>query len=185
VAAVGFELYCQMLDEAVQLAQFDGDGRDGSAPARWEPVRIDVPVDAYIPETYVPYEVAKIDVHRRIAAAREIAALEGVRAELEDRFGPPPDPVENLIGLQEARIRLGAHGVRTLELRGEQLALAPVELDSDQAKSVRGRVEGAIYESRSQTLRVRVDDDVEQRFAAIRRLAEALSDVSAPAGQPA
>ena len=49
-----------------------------------------MPVDAYIPGDYVPYEVAKIDVHRRIAAAREPAELGGSRDELEDRFGPPP-----------------------------------------------------------------------------------------------
>ena len=66
VAAVGFELYCQMLDEAVQQLAGEADGR--RAPRRrWEPVRLDVPVDAYIPADYIPYEVAKIDVHRRIA----------------------------------------------------------------------------------------------------------------------
>jgi len=53
-----------------------------------EPVRLDVNVDAYVPTDYVPYEQAKIDVHRRIAAARELAELGELREELIDRFGP-------------------------------------------------------------------------------------------------
>ena len=69
-------------------------------------MRLDVPVDAYIPAYYIPYEVAKIDIHRRIAASRDPEELARLREELEDRFGPPPEPVDNLIRLQEARIKL-------------------------------------------------------------------------------
>ncbi len=50
-------------------------------------MRLDVNVDAYVPSDYIPYEQAKIDVHRRIAAAREVADLVLLREELEDRFG--------------------------------------------------------------------------------------------------
>src|SRR5207253_2819046 len=67
VAALGFELYMQMLDEAVAAAT-DGAG----AEEDWEPVRLDVNVDAYVPSDYIGYEQAKVDVHRRIAAAREV-----------------------------------------------------------------------------------------------------------------
>ncbi|MEO0764335.1 MAG: tetratricopeptide repeat protein, partial [Pseudomonadota bacterium] len=59
-----FELYLQMLDEAV-AARSDGEtGGEPEGDGRWEPVRIEVPVDAYIPPAYIPFEVAKIDVHR-------------------------------------------------------------------------------------------------------------------------
>src|SRR6202035_1025314 len=80
VAALGFELYMQMLDEAVAAAA-DGAGADED----WEPVRLDVNVDAYVPSDYIPYEQAKIDVHRRIAGARDVADLGLLREELEDR----------------------------------------------------------------------------------------------------
>ena len=70
VAALGFELYLPMLDEAVAR-----DGRARRATDEPEPVRLDVNVDAYVPADYIPYEQAKIDVHRRIAAAREVADL--------------------------------------------------------------------------------------------------------------
>ena len=54
-------------------------------------MRLDVNVDAYVPADYIPYEQAKVDVHRRIAAAREVADLAELRDELEDRFGDDPD----------------------------------------------------------------------------------------------
>ena len=76
VAALGFELYMQMLDEAVRAADEDETELD------FEPVRLDVNVDAYVPADYIPYEQAKVDVHRRIAGARDVGELEELRAEL-------------------------------------------------------------------------------------------------------
>ena len=58
---------------------------------------MDLPVDAYVPGDYVPYEAAKIEMHRRVAGAREVAELIVLREELEDRFGPVPEPLDNLI----------------------------------------------------------------------------------------
>ncbi len=138
VAALGFELYMQMLDEAVATAEREaGEGGEESERERPEPVRLDVDVDAYVPADYVAYEQAKIDVHRRIAGAREVADVEELRDELEDRFGPVPEPLENLLALQRARIKLGAAGARTVSFRGGRLAVAPIELDSRRAKRLR------------------------------------------------
>ena len=103
VAALGFELYMQMLDEAV--AELGGDG-DGSGDER-EPVRLDVNVDAYVPADYVPYEQAKIDVHRRIAGAREVAELHELRA----RAGGPLRPAAAAAG-EPAAAAAGAHQAR-------------------------------------------------------------------------
>src|SRR5437588_11655856 len=103
-----------MRDGAVAAAE------DGAGPAEeeWEPVRLDVNVDAYVPTDYIPYEQAKVDVHRRIAAAREVAELAELRGELEDRFGPVPDPLHNLILLQQARIKLGLAGAPAVKVPG-------------------------------------------------------------------
>ena len=92
-------------------------------------MRIDVKVDAYVPADYVPYEQAKIDVHRRIAAAREVADLVALREELEDRFGAVPEPLENLLTLQQARIKLGQAGARAVSFRQGRLAVTPVDLE--------------------------------------------------------
>ncbi|MEX0992584.1 MAG: transcription-repair coupling factor [Solirubrobacterales bacterium] len=182
VAAIGFELYCQLLDDAVRLAELAGEGDDAEqvaqSAASEEPVRLDIPVDAYVPETYIPYEVAKIDAHRRVAAARTAAELEGLRAELADRFGPLPQPVENLVALQGVRVNLGAAGARTAELRGEKLAIGPLDLDSKQVAELRGRLEGAIYESASRTLRIRAGEDPSQRLSTARAVADALEQLA-------
>jgi transcription-repair coupling factor (superfamily II helicase) len=175
VAAVGFELYCQMIDEAV--AETDGAARAGEeAP---EPVRLDVPVDAYLPASYIPFEAAKIDVHRRIAAARSPGELRGIRDELTDRFGPPPPEVENLLALQRARIELGLAGARSIEFRGGRLSVTGIELDSEGAGVLRERLEGALYEWRERTAGVSVPNEPEARLAAVLAMAEALREAKA------
>jgi transcription-repair coupling factor (superfamily II helicase) len=172
VAAVGFELYCQMIDEAVGEAAGAGEAGE-EAP---EPVRLDVPVDAYLPAAYVPFEAAKIDVHRRIAAAREPGGVRAIRDELEDRFGPLPPSAENLLKLQLARIELGLAGARSVEFRGGRLSVGGVELDSTGAGILAEQVEGALYEWREQTAAVRVGGDPEERLAAVLAMAEGLRE---------
>jgi transcription-repair coupling factor (superfamily II helicase) len=168
-----------MLDEAVHAERLERDGGAEGADdsSAWEPVRLDVPVDAYIPASYIPYEVAKIDVHRRIAGAREPADLALLADELEDRFGPVPEPVENLLKLQEARIKLGRAGARIVELRGERLVVSPIELDSTQAKALRAEIPEVVYESLKRTLRVRLPEEPAERFPAVLRVSDALLGV--------
>ncbi len=173
VAALGFELYMQMLDEAVGAAS------DGfAAEDEWEPVRLDVNVDAYVPADYIPYEQAKVEVHRRIAAAREVADLVALREELEDRFGDLPDPLRNLILLQQARIKLGQAGARAVTFRGGRLAVTPIELDSVRAKQIRAEIPEALYESGKSQLSVRVGDDPVKQFPAVVRAADVLLAVT-------
>jgi transcription-repair coupling factor (superfamily II helicase) len=169
VAALGFELYMQMLDEAVQAAEPRAEGEEPS-----EPVRLDVNVDAYVPADYVPYEQAKIEVHRRVAGALEVADVERLREELEDRFGPVPEPLENLLVLQRARIKFGQAGARTVSFRGERLAVVPIELDSARAKRLRGELPGALYESGRSQVSVRVPKDGKERFPAVVKAADVL-----------
>jgi transcription-repair coupling factor (superfamily II helicase) len=172
VAAVGFELYVSMLDEAVRLLSGD------SADETREPVRMDLPVDAYVPGDYVPYEAAKIEVHRRIAGAREVAQLIMLREELVDRFGPIPAPLDNLIRLQDARIKLGRAGARSVDFRGGRLSVAPIELDSYGAKALRERIPEALYESGRSTVRVRLPEDAAERFHAVVAASEAILELA-------
>ena len=171
VAALGFELYMQMLDEAVAASE------DGAGGEEWEPVRLDVNVDAYVPADYIPYEQAKVDVHRRIAAARDVAELRELRDELADRFGPVPEPLANLISLQEARLKLGSVGARAVTFRGDRFAVTPLDLDSAGAKRVREEIPGAVYESGRSQLSIRVPDDPHKRFPAVLRAADVLLTV--------
>jgi transcription-repair coupling factor (superfamily II helicase) len=172
VAAVGFELYCQMIDEAVAEA---GEPEEGGEEAP-EPVRLDVPVDAYLPATFVPFEAAKIDIHRRIVAAREPGQLRAIRDELGDRFGQLPPQAENLLKLQRARIELGLAGARSVEFRGGKLTVTGVELDSTGSGVLSERVEGALYEWREQTAAIRVAGDPDERLAAVLAMAAGLRE---------
>jgi transcription-repair coupling factor (superfamily II helicase) len=169
VAALGFELYMQMLDEAVREMSEDGDREDQP-----EPVRLDVNVDAYVPADYVPYEQAKVDIHRRIAAGRDVGELEELRAELADRFGDLPEPLENLITLQQARIKLGQAGAQVVSFRNGRLAVTPIELDAAHAKQLREQLPGAIYESGRSQLTMRVPEAPGERFPAVIRTADVL-----------
>jgi transcription-repair coupling factor (superfamily II helicase) len=180
VAAVGFELYCQMIDEAVAEAAGDDDDRE-EAP---EPVRLDVPVDAYLPATFVPFEAAKIDIHRRIVAAREPGQLRAIRDELDDRFGQLPPQAENLLKLQRARIELGLAGARAVEFRGGKLTVTGVELDSTGSGVLSEQVEGALYEWREHAASLRVPGDPDERLEAVLALAVALREAKR-AAEPA
>jgi transcription-repair coupling factor (superfamily II helicase) len=184
VAALGFELYMQMLDQAVLEGlraappRERGDGLTAEdalaqedAP---EPVRLDVNVDAYVPADYIAYEQAKIEVHRRVAAAVEVAEVEQLREELEDRFGPVPPPLENLLSLQRARIKFGQAGARTVSFRGDRLAVVPIDLDSARAKRLREELPDALYESGRSQVSMRVPRDGEGRFPTVVRAADVL-----------
>jgi transcription-repair coupling factor (superfamily II helicase) len=172
VAAVGFELYCQMLEDAAEALRTGGVELPEEPR---EPVRIDVDVDAYVPSEYIPFEAAKIDVHRRVAAAREPGELRALREELEDRFGPVPGSVANLLDLQRVRITLGDAGVRTVEFRAGRLRVSPVDLDSDQVATLNERVDEAIYQWREKTVALPVPDDPTARLGALIAVAEGTS----------
>jgi transcription-repair coupling factor (superfamily II helicase) len=166
----------QMLDDAVAEAAPEGVG--GEMP---EPVRLDVNVDAYIPADYIAYEQAKIDVHRRIAGAREVADLALLRDELEDRFGEVPPPLLNLLALQQARIKLGQAGARAVSFRGDRLAVTPIDLDAERAKRLKEALPESTYEPGRAQLSVRVPKEPEQRFPAVVAAADALLAVATEA----
>ena len=172
VAAVGFELYCQLIDEAV--AEMAGRDEDEETA---EPVRLDVGVDAYLPAAYIPFEAAKIDIHRRIAAARRPGDLRLIADEMVDRFGALPEEAENLLTLQRARIELGLAGASAVQFRGGKLTVVGIELDSEAADSLGKLVDGVLYDWRAKEVSIRVDNDPAPRLKAIASLGEALSAV--------
>jgi transcription-repair coupling factor (superfamily II helicase) len=167
----------QMLDEAVRTAEREaGEAQDGEGAEleRPDPVRLDVNVDAYVPADYIPYEQAKIDVHRRVAGALEVADVEQLREELEDRFGPVPEPLANLLALQRARIKFGQAGARTVSFHGDRLAVVPIALDSRRAKRLREELPEAMYESGRSQMSMRVAKDASERFPSVVRAADVL-----------
>ena len=117
--AVGYDLYCKMLNEAVKNM------RDGAEEEESFETSIDLPVDAYIPSTYIKNELQKLDMYKRVAGIETREELEDLQEEFIDRFGEPPKPVLNL--LQIALLKAKAHEVFlvSVEQKGEQLLLTP------------------------------------------------------------
>src|SRR5207244_12843788 len=111
VAAVGFELYVELLNEAV--AELSGRKRIAARP-----VRMDARIDAYVPASYIGSEALKIDLHRRLALAEDEDELRELRAATEDRYGPIPEPVENLFAIQAAKRKVARAGADYLVFRG-------------------------------------------------------------------
>lgn len=97
IAAIGYELYCQLLENAVRAQK--------KLPIQSHlDVTIELPWKAYLPHNYLPGERYRIDVYRRLARARSIEDLETIRAELVDRAGPLPEIARHFLDLAELRL---------------------------------------------------------------------------------
>ena len=173
VAALGFELYLSMLDDAVRAA-----GPPSANDQDYEPVRFDIDVDAYIPTAYVPYEQAKIDVHRRIAASREVADLALLSEELADRFGPLPVELENLIRLQQARVKLGQAGAGVVTIRGERMVVTPLDFSEAQQQTLGKELPQSKYEPGRAQLSLTLPAEGAERLTMIASVATVLLAVS-------
>lgn len=109
--AVGYDLYCKMLNEAVKNLK--------GIPTTLEDFNtlVDLDVDAFIPPTYIVNEVQKLDIYKRIASVENTAESDEMRGELLDRFGAVPKSVENLLRI--ALIRVQAHQIYVTEIKGK------------------------------------------------------------------
>ena len=125
IASVGFDLYTRMLAEAVARLRADREGRAPEVPP--PPVSLDLPVPAYIPESYVEELEGRVALYQRIAGLRSAAAAADLRAEIEDRYGEPPHPVERLFGLVRVRLAAGAAGVAAVRVEGGSVVVAAAE----------------------------------------------------------
>jgi transcription-repair coupling factor (superfamily II helicase) len=150
VAAVGFELYVELLSEAV--AELSGQRR-----LAVRPVRVEAQVDAYVPAAYIGSEALKIDLHRRLALTETEDEIRELRASVEDRFGPLPEPVENLFAIQEAKLKLAALGADYLVFRGGRATVGPLLLGSGELRELRGRLDTAVFTSAKREVSLRRD----------------------------
>ena len=166
VAAVGFELYVEMLNEAV--AEMQGQKRIAARP-----VRVDARVDAYVPSAYVDSEALRIDVHRRLALAETEDELRELQLALEDRFGPLPEPVENLFRIQEAKIKVALLGADYLVFQGGKATVGRLVLGSGELRELRDRAKTAIYASSSQEVSMRGQEEIGQAVALVDAILDA------------
>jgi transcription-repair coupling factor (superfamily II helicase) len=121
MADVGFDLYTRLLAEAVEERRA---ARDGREPERERPGAVmDLPVDAHLPDPYVPDEAQKLELYRRLARARTTGEVAAFRQELLDRFGPLPPPALRLAEVAELRLAAEAAGIASLTREEGQLVV--------------------------------------------------------------
>lgn len=142
IAGVGFDLYVRMVSEAVAAykkalrvdpaaaeAAADAAERAGESEAQIdEDLRVELPVDATIPEEYVPHERLRLEAYTKFAAARSDDDVADVLDELTDRYGPVPQPVQRLAALARLRGLAARLGVREIVAQGKSIRFAPVQL---------------------------------------------------------
>ncbi|MFR9730027.1 transcription-repair coupling factor [Saccharopolyspora sp. MS10] len=154
IAGVGFDLYVRLVGEAVEAFKQHAGAESGDVERELAEVRVDLPVDAHIPHDYVPGERLRLEAYRKIAAAGDQAALDAVRAELEDRYGPPPEPVLRLLAVAAFRQVCREHGVTEVTLQGSSLRVAPLELADSQQMRLKRLHPKAVYKPTVRTVSV-------------------------------
>ena len=117
IAAVGFDLYCRLLDEAMR--ELKGE----SAPDHPEP-DVKIAVSAYIPDEYVPNADQKMEFYQRLADAQRIVELLEIREEMEDRFGRMPEPTRSLMHIMEIKVMARQIGLEKVQLEKSRFVMA-------------------------------------------------------------
>jgi transcription-repair coupling factor (superfamily II helicase) len=155
ISAVGFDLYCRLLAKAIQdlKAQAEDAPEGIETPFTLSPEAtgptIGLPLDALLPEHYVPEDNLRLGIYRRMAGLTAVKEVEQIRQELEDRFGSLPEEVENLIFLLRVKVLATLAGVATVSTEGQTVVVGLGTV----AEVKRRRSEGRLPEG------VRIVDD--------------------------
>ena len=161
IAGVGFDLYVRMVSEAVAaykkaLARSGKAGADaiGFEEGGEEDVelRIELPVDATVPEDYIPHERLRLEAYTKFAAARSGEQVDDVLEELADRYGPVPEATARLAALARLRALAAELGVREIVAQGKSVRFAPVDLPESARMKVTRLYPGTVLKPATRTI---------------------------------
>ncbi len=178
IAAVGYDLYCEMVTEAVkELA--------GETPPEPVELNLDLPVDAHLPSGYIPSESLRFAAYRRIAEVTTIEQIDDVRAEWLDRFGPLPGAAEALLAVARLRVRCIDAGVTDVSVRsvpggGIEVRISPLALRESRRVRLERLWPAAVYESSTERLRL----PLRRRTGAVEAVTEVLEHLAGRPGAP-
>jgi transcription-repair coupling factor (superfamily II helicase) len=174
IAAVGYDLYCQMVQEAV--AELKGE------PVR-EPaeIRLDVPTDAFLPADYVEREELRLEAYRRLAAVTSHAEVDDIAAEWADRYGPVPDAAQALLAVGHLRAECHRVGVREVVVTSRDARLSPLRLKTSEAMRLKRLLRDAVYKEEAAVLVA----PLRRGQDAVTGLVTLLQQLVAPADSPA
>src|SRR5262249_26244125 len=130
IAAVGFDLYCQMVTEAVSELK----GEPVPEPVE---ITIDLPVDANLPREYVARDDVRMEAYRRLAAVTDPEDVDDIRAEWEDRYGPPPAPALALLAVARLRAACARLGIRSITVQRNVARITGLALRESQKVRLR------------------------------------------------
>jgi transcription-repair coupling factor (superfamily II helicase) len=176
IAAVGYDLYVQMVSEAVAEVK----GEEVRVPAE---IKLDLPVDAHIPADYVGREEQRLEAYRRLAVVTTQAEVDDVAAEWADRYGPPPDVAQALLGVARLRAECARTGVREVTVARNVARLSPVRLLTSQQIRLRRISRDAVWKEDLAQLVVPLRRGADPLEAVMTLLRELIPD-QAPASVP-
>lgn len=154
IAAVGYDLYCQMVTEAVAEMK-------GEAPEPVIELNLDVPADAFLPSDYISREDLRLEAYRRIAAASTFSEVDDIASEWIDRYGAIPEPAAALLIVARLRIECMRLGITDLSVTGSQSAgrtakLSPLDLKASESMRLRRLSRQAMHKESQRQLVVPV-----------------------------
>jgi transcription-repair coupling factor (superfamily II helicase) len=172
IAAVGYDLYCQMVTEAV--------GEMKGEPIR-EPsdIRIDVPTDAYLPKDYVAKEELRLEAYRRLALVTSAEEVTDIRNEWVDRYGPVPKPAEALLTVGLLRAECHRLGLNDLNISTSQARLGPLDLKVSETARLKRLSRGALHKEAARQLILPIPRDKEPAAFLVEFLRELIPPRSA------
>jgi len=149
IAAVGYDLYCQMVTEAVSEMK-------GEVTQQTPDIKIDVVIDAHLPDDYVPSQELRLEAYRRLATVQTTEQLNDIEAEWRDRFGPLPEPAQALINVGALRVECIRCGITEIATNRQEVRLSPVHLRASQTMALRRLASNSSYKEETGVITVTV-----------------------------
>lgn len=149
IAAVGYDLYCQLVTEAVAEMK-------GEAPQIPVELKIDVPITAFLPNSYVAKEELRLDAYRRLVAVKTHADVQDIKAEWEDRFGELPDPAKSLLMVGALRAECHRIKIREIVVSDNRARLSPITLKASEAMRLVRLSPSANYREQTNELNIAI-----------------------------
>ncbi|NME89509.1 transcription-repair coupling factor [Corynebacterium stationis] len=155
IAGVGFDLYVRLVSEAVDafkaLARGEMPKATDNGPKE---IRIDLPVDAHIPESYINSERLRLEVYRKLAASQDEKDLRLAVEEMEDRYGPVPEEVARLLAVARLRHQARAAGVTDITVQGTRIKIHPIDLPDSKQVRLKRLFPGSNYRAAAKAIQV-------------------------------
>ncbi|HEX8767016.1 MAG TPA: transcription-repair coupling factor, partial [Jatrophihabitans sp.] len=145
IAGVGFDLYVRLVGEAV--SEFRGEQQE-----QFSEVKVDLPVNANLPQDYLPGERLRLEAYRALANATTDEAVDAVRLELLDRFGPMPVEVDNLLAVARFKVVCRKFGITEVSLQGQSVRFSPVLLPESAQIRLQRTYEKTVYKPAVSTM---------------------------------